>query len=111
MRGEREVGDRLVLRCSRLEIQGPTITWEFFELDRRVAHDLDEVFRRHRGPRAPDDVASRLRVPAAADFPEPGGEERVPLLVRADPERFEIPAVVAIVLGGQFGPEARGLCR
>ena len=48
---------------------------------------------------------------SAADALQPRGEKRIPLLVGPDSERFEIPAVVAIVLQGQVGPQFGGLRR
>ena len=63
-------------------------------------------------PAPPDDVATgRRSVQLSLAFAQPGGKAGVPLLVGPDPQRFEIPAVLAVVLGRQLGPQVGGFGR
>src|SRR6185369_2958464 len=52
-----------------------------------------------------DDFTPRRCVPLAPGFRQPGVKELVPLVVRTDAQRLEIPAVFAVVLRGQLRPE------
>ena len=64
-----------------------------------------------RAARPPDNVAAGRRVPLVADLCQPGRQASVPMAVGADAQGFQIPAVVAVVLRGQLGPQLGGLGR
>ena len=74
------------------------------EMDLSV-EDFREKARVLRGAQTPDDVAAGGRVPLVADGGEPRVEARVLIARRADAERFEIPAILAVVLLRERGPE------
>jgi len=53
----------------------------------------------------PKDVASRRFGPIVADLVEPGGKEGVPLSIRPDPQRLQIPTILAVMLTGEHAPK------
>jgi hypothetical protein len=73
--------------------------------------DLRQKLRRFRAAHAPDDIAPGKRIPFVANHCEPCVEADVLVADRADAERFKIPAVLAVVLRGERGPEFFDLVR
>jgi len=69
-----------------------------------VVDDFHQQRRGLPGSRTPDDIASRGCVPLIPNRCKPRTEEFVPLPVRADAQRLEIPAVLPIVLRCQLAP-------
>ncbi len=56
-------------------------------------------------PCSPDDVVVPGLVPFFTNLFFPGGEKRVPLPLGANPQRFEIPTIFAIVSERQLSPK------
>ena len=99
---------RRILFGSREEIEGPEVAGLVGFGGGGILEDLRQQFGRFLGPAAPHDVAAHGRAPLVADLLEVGVQERIPVLVGPDAERFEIPAVLAVVQVRQFRPEFRG---
>ena len=58
------------------------------------------------GARSPDNVASGGAVPVLSNAGQPGIEKRVPLPVSANPECFQVPSILAVMLQARVQPRA-----
>ena len=81
------------------KVEGPQIARQLVGRHVGIEDDLGEQLRRLLGARTPDDVAAgcRRERPLPDAFCRHASKTGVPLLVGADAERFEIPAVLAVV--------------
>src|SRR3954463_1812261 len=52
--------------------------------------------------RTPDDAPSRRSISLRASFGQPRVEETVPLPVGSDPESFQVPAILPVMLHGEL---------
>src|SRR5687767_13546679 len=94
------------------EVESPDVAGLVGFLGGGVLEDFGKQRRRCFRPAAPDDVPAGWRAQSAvAGLLQVLGEVSVPLLVGGDAERFQVPAVLAVVLGGKLGPESWRLRR
>ena len=96
---------RLFLLEAGEEVKGSQVARAFFGKHFRVFDDHREhhwsLFRAG----SPNNVAASGRLPILEESLLPFVEVRIPIVVRADAEGFEIPTILAVVLHREFRPE------
>ena len=79
-----------------------------------VLEDLRQKRGRFLAARTPHDIPPCRRLPLAANVRQPRVQKCIPLLIGPDAERFQVPAVMAIVLRRELRPTAlplKATCR
>src|SRR5687768_12769422 len=103
--GREQLNEGSVAFGAANEVERADVTVTFLLRSRTILDDLHEQGRSFRAADAPDDVATGRSVPVVVDLFEPGVKELFILGGRADAQRFEIPAILAIMLLRERGPE------
>src|SRR5207302_1275536 len=87
------------------EIKSAHVMVALFGVGVLIGNEFGQERRSFGGAGTPDDFAASGCVPFIADLSEPCAEKFVFLFVGGDAEGFEIPAIFAVVLLGERGPQ------
>ena len=88
-----------LLGVTGVEVEGAEVA-QLFLLAGGGGDNLSQVVTRLGRAAAPNDIAAARRIPFVSNSIQPSLKEAIPLLVGSDAERFDVPAIAAIMLHG-----------